>query len=464
MSTLTLEDLDRARRDPVVFAEVMVGKPLWPHQVEVARSEARYRIICAGRRAGKSALYAVLGLHQAFSVPGSKVLIVSAGELAAKRLFAEVALMARAPRLGGSTVDETTSTLVLSNGSSIECVPASQKAVRSAEADLLIVDEAGFVGQEIWESAEPVVVARPGSRVLMASTPWGGLTHFFRVLWKLGTSAPDAKVESWHWPSSVSPLVDQEFLDDVRGRSAPHYFDREYLAIWTDDAGAFFAADELEAATSGEPMVAPGSEGSWSWGLVVGGVDWASRRDAQALAVVGRQVFPDDLGRPRWRVLWCEQHFGMSYDAWINRVVEAAGGFQSVVLASETNGVGDYPTAMLAQRMAATRRGAVAPVQTTARLKENAFGLMRLLFQQGRLQLPRDPDLLKQLAALEGTQLDGGGLRISVPETQGHDDLAMALCLAVTRLEAAEMGWAAPRLVTADDLDEELAGYRVVTW
>jgi len=112
--------------------------------------------------------------------------------------------------------------------------------VRSAEADLLLVDEAGFVSQEVWEAAEPVILARPGSRVLLASSPWGGVEHFFRQLWVQGMTAPDAQVAAWHWPSSVSPLVDVVLLEQIRERSRPDYFAREYLAEWTDESGTVF--------------------------------------------------------------------------------------------------------------------------------------------------------------------------------------------------------------------------------
>jgi tRNA(Met) C34 N-acetyltransferase TmcA len=160
--------VEAARRDPAVFARVLIGEELWPHQLEVVASGARYRVICAGRRSGKTRVFGVLSLHKAFAQPRAKVLIVSAGDVASKRMFADIALMAAgAPLLAGSVADETKSLLTLSTGSTIECVPASMAQVRSAEADLLIVDEAGFVAQGIWEAAEPVVIARPRSRVLI---------------------------------------------------------------------------------------------------------------------------------------------------------------------------------------------------------------------------------------------------------------------------------------------------------
>jgi hypothetical protein len=96
-----------AKRDPVAFARHLIGEPLWDHQGEVVRSKARIRCIASGRQAGKSRTLAVLALHEAFTVPGSLTLLVSAGEQASKDLLAVVSALAQAPLLGGSVVDDT---------------------------------------------------------------------------------------------------------------------------------------------------------------------------------------------------------------------------------------------------------------------------------------------------------------------------------------------------------------------
>lgn len=452
-----------------MFADVLVGQPLWDHQLEVVRSQARYRVLCAGRRAGKTRVFGVLSLHQAFSRAGSKVLIVSAGDTASKRMFADIAGMAAGSRyLASSVADETKSLLTLSNGSTIECVPASMAQVRSAESDLLIVDEAGFVAQSIWEAAEPTVLARPGSRVLICSTPWGTADHFFRVLWRRGMDSPDEQVASWHWPSSVSPLVDPELLEQIRERSAPLYFAREYLAEFVDEAGAYFTTAELQDALADYELVDPvdGSAAA-AVGGVVGGVDWGGRRDANALTVVAALPEPDERGRVRYWLPWLEERFDLSYDGWIARLVEIAAVYRFNRLSSEMNGVGQMPSEVLARDMwEAGRPGVVEGVTTTARLKENGFGFVRLLLQQRRLVLPRHPALLKQLGALEYAMTESGAMRIAVPDRVGHDDLAMSLCLAVLPLMDAELVPVAEGIFTAEELwpedfddDYEIAPY-----
>ncbi|HET9779540.1 MAG TPA: hypothetical protein VFP81_09685 [Propionibacteriaceae bacterium] len=104
-----------------------------------------------------------------------------------------------------------------------------------------MVDEAAFIDPEIWRASEPSVIARPNSRVVLSSSPWNTPDHFFRVLWGRGMAAPSEQVESWHWPSSISPLVDSALLEEIRDRETAAYFEREFLAQWTDSSGAYFS-------------------------------------------------------------------------------------------------------------------------------------------------------------------------------------------------------------------------------
>jgi hypothetical protein len=182
-------DLRRSLDDPAEFLRLLTGRPAWAHQAEVLRSGARFRVICSGRQSGKSVTVGGAALHQAFTKAGSTVLLVSAGEASSRRLLAEVASMASGPLLSGSVVDEGKSQVTLSNGSVIMSVPASQRQIRGWAIDLLVLDEAGFIDPDLWRAAEPTIIARPGSRVILCSSPWGGADHFFRALWQRGTDA-----------------------------------------------------------------------------------------------------------------------------------------------------------------------------------------------------------------------------------------------------------------------------------
>jgi hypothetical protein len=454
-----LETIRAAKRDPAVFAELLVGQPLWPHQRAVLASPARYRCVTAGRQVGKSRTLAIAALHQAFSVPGSTTLIISAGDTAAKRVLADVASLALAsPLLAGAVVDESTQLVVLSNRSSIRSVPASQAQIRGWSIDLLILDEAGFISSEIWRAAEPAIVAKPGSRVLASSSPWGQVDHWFRTLWRRGMDSPDAMHEGFHWPSTVSPLVDQTLVDHWRETWPDMEFRREVLAEWTDDAGSYFTEAELTNAIGDWEMVPP-AEGA-QLGFVAGGIDWGYSVDANTLAVIAALPEPDEHGRTRYWVPWVQEEYRKPYADWIDDLVGMTAtpsfpaGFTFGRLVAEVNGCGMMPSQVLQSRLSDLGVGhVVEPVATDLRLKESSYGWLKLLLQQGRLELPNHPPLLRQLRNLSFERLPAGGVRISVPERAGHDDLCSALCLAASAVMGNDLPPQVPdEVIELDDL------------
>jgi len=448
--------LARARADVGVFAEALIGEPLWPHQLAFARSTARTRVACCGRQSGKSRSMAVMALHAAFADPDRLVLVVSATDDAAKRLLAEMAVLASGPLLSGSVVDESKSMLVLTNGSRVVSVPASERQVRGWTADLLIVDEAAFVAEEVWLGARFTTVAT-GGRIVLASTPYGRRDRFFSVAYEAGLANLDG-FASFHWPSTASPMVSEAVLAEWRPTLTDRAYRSEILAEWVDDAGAYFTAAELELASSALEMVAPGEAQGRE---AVGGVDWGMSHDANALVVVVVEEYTEG-GEPVYRVVWLLERFRLAYSAFIEELVGVAGGYRFVALAAETNGVGAMPSEVLRRRMIEAGRGdVVVPLHTTAQLKELGFGLLKMLAQEGRLVLPPVPALLRQLAALEFEVGESGSLRIAVPDRAGHDDLAMSLCLAATQLAANEMAPVVEQIVTLEDLDDGFEPVRI---
>ena len=174
-------DLVRAKRSIASFAE-LVGWPLTPWQAKALEFKARTTVIVAGRQMGKSRSLAIAAVFWAFRRSKQRVLIVSAGEDASRRLLATVReIVTGSPLLAGSVVDESAALVTLSNSSEIRSVPASEKQVRGWSADLLLVDEAAFVDEDLLLGAAfPTVSARPKGRIVLASTPRGALGAFYR--------------------------------------------------------------------------------------------------------------------------------------------------------------------------------------------------------------------------------------------------------------------------------------------
>ena len=229
--------LAEAKRDLGAFSE-LIGQPLAPFQVGSLRLEREVTAIVAPRQTGKSRSLAVLALHRAFRRPGQLVLIVSAGEQAARRLLEEVAAMAVAsPVLAPSVIDEQSALITLTNASQIRSVPASARQVRGWSVDLLLVDEAAFVDDDLLTSAAlPTVAARPDARVVLASSPLGTTGAFYRYA-RQGLIGSD-RVAAFRWSLRDAPWVTaereatlREGLSEAKARAE---LDAEFLDA-TDD-------------------------------------------------------------------------------------------------------------------------------------------------------------------------------------------------------------------------------------
>lgn len=437
MAQITRQTVVAAREDVAVFAEVLIGEPLWDHQLDLARSTARVSACCSGRQAGKSRALAVVALHDAFRRPDRVALVISAGDAAALNLLAEISRLAQSPLLAGSVVDNERHRITLSNGSVIRSVPASEKQIRGLSVDVLILDEASFVAEEVWQAARFTTIARPGSRVILASTPWGPQDKFFAQAYRAGQRGEEGYA-SFHWPSLASPVVDAALLDIWRASSSDREFRREVLAEWVDSAGSYFSEAELDAATADYELVPPDRAGHRRG---VAGVDWGLRVDSSAIVVLaeaGPGDLPDEWPPHTFYVPWIDEGQGVAYATFVRRAADVAKGYRLRRVASETNGVGQMPTDEL-HRLLRFHSSRVVPVTTTSGSKEDGFGRLKVLLSQGRLALPRHPRLLAQLAALEFEERDTGTVHIAVPERQGHDDLAMALMLAVSESDVSSI-------------------------
>jgi len=469
-------DLSELVSDPGAFADRVLGEPMWDYQLDFARSSARFRVVAAGRQVGKSRTLAKVSLHEATTRPNILILVVSAGDEAAKRLLADcVALANASDALRGSIVDDGKSLLTLTNGSTIRSVPASIRQIRGWPVDVLIIDEAGFIDNEIWDAALPAIISRPGSRVVIASSPWGSSEHWYRALWNRGMDSPDDNYRSWQWSSYDSPLADKALLDELKDARPSEWFAREVLGEFTEESGSYFSERELMDAVADYELCAPDDLEWWmdQRFAAAGGVDWGFSHDANALTLVSvledfgknREILGDKLAL---FIPWFFYKYRWAYTDFIDYVVKTAGKYFLPVVASEVNGVGQYPTTMLDDKMSeAGFFSAVAPVVTDVRRKQSGFGMIKGLLQSKRLVLPRDPELLKQLRGLEFEQLPGGSLRIAVPDRVGHDDVAMSFMQAVSsiRLDQAvrrSTGFGESKLVPADEeFVETKSGLRV---
>jgi len=417
-----MSDLSLARRSLAAFAE-LIGWPMALFQVAALTLETRVTAIVANRQTGKSRSLALLAVHRAFANPGSQILIVSAGDEAAKRLLAEVRnIINGVDFLRGSVVDEHMSLVGLTNGSAIRSVPASERQIRGWSIDLLLIDEAALVSDDlILGAAFPTTAARPDAKIVLASSASAASGAFFDHV-MLGRQGSE-HIRTFTWSLTDCPWISPSVIEAARESMTPTRFEAEYEGKFASGADALFPRALLDRATAAYEM--PGLHGL-SQQCRVGGHR------------LGCHHRPDDLRRGQPPTGPCGPLRGHLCARMAERLPGRRarrdhrrdhgdpGTFDQVSM--ETNGVG-YPLAREAQRrLEERRRGGlrVELVTTTQASKAATYGQIRMALEQGRLILPAAAtELLRELLLLRVQITQGGGEKIEAGF--GHDDLADGL-------------------------------------
>ena len=452
------------REDFRAFAAT-VGCDLWPHQVEAASSEAFVTVIAAARRTGKTTLIELLAMWTAMRDSGSVIVVLSATQDASRRVTESIGdRLAGNALTRGAVVDDGVSRIRLKNGSEVVSLPASQRQVRGygRGVRLLVIDEAGFVPDELWRAAWPIALdeRRRGSRIILAGTPWGG--GFFRDAFRAGVNG-DPDYDSRQWSYKVNKQLDHKYLERQRDRIAPGEYAAEVLGEWSDAAGSLFARDLLEAQTA--DLVVPLMSELDGEAQPLLGFDHGVSFDQSALAAIYRLpdlgLNPDAEKLPRfvaWPYTW-PQATALSQTVRDVAAIPA----RSYAISTETVGVGSGPSQALSETLREQRH---EPrmwnfVATTAAKKTAGYGAILALLERGQLILPREPSLLRQLAGLRFEHGERGFTKIGAEDAAVHDDVADALMLATAphvpqgakRVQTQLMTLAGARAVPDAELD-----------
>ena len=232
--------------DRLEFARALGVEPD-PWQARLLHSTADKVLLNCSRQSGKSTMAALLALHKALIAPGSLVLILAPAERQAKELFSKVARFYG--DLGHPVAAESYRKLGvhLTNGSRIEALPGTEKTIRGfSGVDLLIVDDASRVEDELYFAVRPML-AISGGKLMMLSTPYGKRGVFFDE-WHSVTSA----WERYEVPARDCPRITATFLVEERAALPLWVYRQEYECSFEETEDQVFTTDMVDAAVSSE--------------------------------------------------------------------------------------------------------------------------------------------------------------------------------------------------------------------
>ena len=209
-------------------------------QETVLRTD-RNTLINICRQAGKSTFSALKAYHAAAWHRDFTTVMVSKALRQSSELFRKFMGFHRTLGLLEPT-SETKLTADFTNGSRVISLPGAEGTIRGiSSVDLLIIDEASRVSDEIYVAVRPMLAVSQG-QLIAPSTPFGERGWWFES-WMRDNGW--LKVEVW---GKDCPRISPEFLAEERRELGELAYLQEYCCKFVSLHEALFRPDDIAAA------------------------------------------------------------------------------------------------------------------------------------------------------------------------------------------------------------------------
>lgn len=214
--------------------------------------------LCSPRQHGKSLAAGAKASQFAIDNPGKQVMIVSITEEQAKELLSKVMGYLTTyyiKEIMKGKEQTNTSKVTLKNGSVIlvKAIGAKGFSILGYTNDMVIVDEAARVPQQLWENITPTILSTGGSLVLL-STPHGRRGYFYQafndpalkfktIRVKLGDIENRPLTDTW---TEMRRDKMKERIESERQRMTKREFAQQYLAEFVNDLDQFYEDAEIK--------------------------------------------------------------------------------------------------------------------------------------------------------------------------------------------------------------------------
>lgn len=419
---------------------------LHPAQQKIVDSPAKFKVVCCGRRFGKTLLsiddvtnHLLDGKAYGYFAPNYDDL----HKLAWKPLLNVLGPIIKHKDQTKRTIETVTGGLFI--GFSMEVDRPGQ----GHQFHKVALDEAATVAQlkdKFEESIEPTLVDFDGD-VVWYSTPRGH--NDFWQLYQLGQDPLQPDWQSFHFTSFSNPHISHTRLDSIKARVPLRTWEQEYLAEFTSDGGQVFRrVDRVATLPRFDPY--PGE--------FIFGVDWGRVNDFTAVSIIDvntrQQVLIDRINKigytaqrnwlmtlyEAWkpfRIIAEENSIGdANIDAIRNQAWSEADISRQKALGLRADGR-EFPERYnqnLAQEIALIRKADIYDdfridgFQTTTISKPIIIDELTTAIERGQITLQDDTIQLNEMKSYALKRLPSGRFQFGAP-SGGNDDTVIATAL-----------------------------------
>ena len=397
----------------------VIELPYTPHpgQRLVHASKARFRVLCCGRRWGKTVAAIWECFDKAISKPNSLVWYIGPTYVQSKPVWRLA--KQKYPQQYIKSIKEVLKEIHLTNGSIIEFKSADNPDdLRSVGENLALVvfDECAFLPSSIWTIMRPALIDNQ-TPALFISTPKG--RNWFYQLWLKGQKTINGQEnqlyspdwESWKFSSYDNPYIKKEEIDALikDGGLSSLEIAREIYADFVEASGAVLPLDAIESCIVQVPEDLPPSPDE----QYVMGLDIARVTNYTVAIVMNSQ-----------RTVVAHRSMQGPWTAQAKAIRSLWERYNKPMVIFDSTGVGDAFRPLLVNEGITPLRGIDFRKYKT-QLVEN----LKVAIEERMVFFPNIPQLIKELQHFEAKETPSGKIDYSAPHGQ-HDDYVFALALA----------------------------------
>ena len=382
-------------------------------QAEVRESTARFKVICAGRRSGKTLLVSrdpKIGIVKYLFQNDKNVWIVAPSYDLTERVWEEVVKICRrqlAPLIEKINSSRGMQRIVTKLGTVIEAKSADDpRSLVGKGLDCLICDESALIDSVAWnESLRPSLIDRKGEGIFIGTPKQ---KNWFYNLWLKGNDPTQLEYKSWRFSSFDNNYLDKAELDKIVSEMPEIEYQQEILADFLEGFGQLFRKvrqnfrDTLKPPESGHRYVM--------------GVDLGKVRDFTVFCVFDRET--NDL-------VFFDRFKEIDWTLQKTRIEALARRYNRALVVIDSTGVGD-PVVEDLKKVGLP----IQEVKITSVNKHDFIRKLMLFIEQQRIHYPDIPELTGELESFGAWDAIKGETKYCAAPGN-HDDCVISMGLAV---------------------------------
>lgn len=387
-------------------SEVFLGvKNHWKDSIHVVKSR---------RQCGKSILAELIGMYYCIQNKNFRCYCVEPTFNQADKMLTEVWKMCKDQPFYFKKNDIKRQ-IIFKNGAEIRLFSAEQgvEALQGYTCELLIIDEAAYLSEDIIDAVMPYVNVTKGP-IIMFSTPRTKSGQFYNY-YSMGMSPELNNIYSYDWVNyDVSELLSPTKLELYRKTVDPLKFKTYYLGQFLDNESDFFG--DFSQCVKNKPTICMEQ--------VVFGIDWAGSTggDYTAISIIG-------MSGQLYDIKYFNDKDPKQTLAEILRLVAQ---YNPKKVTVETNSIGNIYFGLLRDELK-IRNVPLIGFYTDNTSKDKIISKLQVAFQNNKIMIYTDYELMDELQYYELTY-SKTGKRVFNAKAGHHDDLIMSLAIGFNSL------------------------------